>query len=148
MPAENALELIDDAHTTMMRLAHGAERLALANGDGTARQVADAYKRAASIITDELRPEVERLVRERDAAYATIAGRDTPPTYEEIVAHHAAGGSWLVGGQSVYGVTANFRATSERREASHAAEALARPPFRWVALDDRGCPCAWPTVTP
>lgn len=73
MPAENALELLDDAHSTIMRLAHGAERLALANGDGTARQVADAYKRAASILADELRPEVDRLVRERNAV---VADRD------------------------------------------------------------------------
>ena len=112
MPDENALELLDDAHTTMMRLAHGAERLALANGDGTARQVADAYKRAASILADELRPVVER-----DAAMAAKAIRALPlpeapapqpvawgsmPTHVEVAAHVAraepypyAGAPWL-----------------------------------------------------
>jgi hypothetical protein len=112
MPAENALELLDDAHSTIMRLAHGAERLALANGDGTARQVADAYKRAASILADELRPVVER-----DAAMAVKAVRALPlpeappptpvawgamPTVAEAAAHVAraepyshAGAPWL-----------------------------------------------------
>ena len=115
MPDENALELLDDAHTTMMRLAHGAERLALANGDGTARQVADAYKRAASILADELRPAVER-----DAAMAAMAAKairalplpEAPapqpvawgamPTAAEVEAHRAraeqyahAGAPWL-----------------------------------------------------
>ncbi len=105
MPAENALELLDDAHTTMMRLAHGAERLALANGDGTARQVADAYKRAASILADELRPVVER-----DAAKAVRAlplpeaPPPTPvawgamPTVPEVESHRARAEQYPHGG--------------------------------------------------
>ena len=139
MPAENALELLDDAHSTIMRLAHGAERLAHANGDGTARQVADAYKRAASILLSELRPEVERLVRERDTAVAAVAGRTTPPTPAEAAAHKAAKGEWLL----VMAPTLTTLPT----------QVVTDPPTRpvayitlYVALDRLRRPCAWPVV--
>lgn len=97
MPAENALELLDDTHATIMRLAHGAERLALANGDGTARQVADAYKRAASIITAELRPAIAREAIAVADAPAPVAW-GAMPTAAEVAAHVARAEQYPHGG--------------------------------------------------
>lgn len=97
MPAENALELLDDTHATIMRLAHGAERLALANGDGTARQVADAYKRAASIITAELRPAIAREAIAVADAPAPVAW-GAMPTVPEVESHRARAEQYPHGG--------------------------------------------------
>lgn len=90
--------------------------------------------------------ERETLRRERDEARAIIAGRDTPPTDEEIAVHQAQGGEWL--GFRADGppwrrgaVIADFTYSEEHVRAAHRCA-------RWWALDAEGRPCAWPKVTP
>lgn len=84
---------------------------------------------------------IERLTAERDAAHAIIAGRTVAPTDAELEAHYATGGAWVL-------VIATGAFSLERsslgliryyRDGGHVT--------RWIALDARGCPCAWPVAT-
>lgn len=81
---------------------------------------------------------LQRLIDERDAARAIIEGSMEPPTDEEIEAHYAAGGAWLVEGvQLKLGPTG-------ARQLRDAAVKSGRS-YRWVPIRD-GRPCARPTV--
>jgi hypothetical protein len=66
----------------------------------------------------------ERVVAAVDALRAIIAGRTVAPSDEEIAAHAAAGGSWLVR-------DCRDETTTTR--------------VGWHPLDATGRPCAWPT---
>lgn len=85
---------------------------------------------------------------EADALRATVEGRDTAPTPQEIDAHAAAdtsdrGGQWRV---------VDADAGWDWLDAGELRQHLARCTFRGVTrywpLDRDGRPCAWPTVTP
>ena len=88
------------------------------------------------------------LVAEVRRLRAIIDGRNVPPTDAEIDAHRAAGGGWIVGDRPFYlsVEVRDARSLCERRAALHVAEPPMWPPYRWIALDADGRPCAWPTV--
>lgn len=70
---------------------------------------------------------------------AIIAGRTTPPTDEEIAAHGNGRGLWIV------------RAPDHHPEIVYGERERAFARFtingaRWIAADDEGRPCAWPTA--
>jgi len=67
---------------------------------------------------------------------AIIEGRTTPPTDEEIDAHWRAGGAWLV----------EHRVIRSANEAKRVAAQCRDVGVPWVALNNRGLPCAWPVV--
>jgi hypothetical protein len=78
---------------------------------------------------------------------AVIEGRTTPPTREEIEAHHMAGGAWLV--------LWSCRGLSHGRWRDGVLSAyifecdvtdMCKKDARWLALDASGRPCAWPEV--
>jgi hypothetical protein len=74
-----------------------------------------------------------------------IDGREVPPTDDELLAHHAARGSWRF-------LTDSFAVGSGDRQPIYNARIViaslaANPrPSRWWALDAVGAPCAWPAV--
>ncbi len=74
---------------------------------------------------------------------AIIDGRTTPPTGEEIEAHHRAGGTWYVAS------THGRALTTTRGDAIALCGHLAANKYSatWWAIDVRGRPCAWPVVT-
>ena len=74
---------------------------------------------------------------------AIIDGRTTPPTDEEIEAHHHAGGTWYVAS------THGRALTTTRADAVALCAHLAanKYPATWWAIGVRGRPCAWPVVT-
>jgi len=130
-----------DSPTDRTRAARAADALDDVRNALGAR--AQKYARDA-----DLGAMVRELVAEADAAHEIIDGRTTPPTDAEIIAHHAVGGSWLVGGRALHVMqeARAVRAMCERRAQSHAAEAPMWPPYVWVAIDEHGRPCAWPMV--
>jgi hypothetical protein len=73
---------------------------------------------------------------------AIIDGRTTPPTVEQIEAHHRAGGSWYVAS------THGRALTTTRGDAIALCGHLAANgyPATWWAISVRGRPCAWPVV--
>lgn len=82
---------------------------------------------------------------ERAALRAIIEGRAEGPTNDELTAHDAAGGGWMVRPQ---GFTVSV--TMGGPSYTHAwRERLSTQdhPARWWPLDASGRPCAWP-VTP
>lgn len=76
---------------------------------------------------------------ERDAALArpTYEARTVAPTPEELAAHEAVGGLWLIltVGQRYHVMQVTTRTL-----------AMDVVPQTWIALDARGLPCAWPVV--
>lgn len=119
----------------------------LAAAPDLAASVIALHERLATLDAEVARGIAERetLRRERDEARAIIAGRDTPPTDEEIAVHQAQGGEWL--GFRADGppwrrgaVIADFTYSEEHVRAAHRCA-------RWWALDAEGRPCAWPVVT-
>jgi len=87
--------------------------------------------------------DVLALRAERDALRAVIEGRTTPPTDEEVAAHAAAGGGWVLCNPAapldtrvvcLSAATARVRADFCRRTVTR----------RWWALDAEGRPCGWP----
>lgn len=72
---------------------------------------------------------------------AVIEGRTTPPTPEEIEAHHAAGGAWLVAWQWRDGVP-----VTEIARGKHVCGDARPKGARWTALDAERRPCPWPEV--
>lgn len=93
--------------------------------------------------------QADRLEKENARLEAIIAGSTTPPTDEEIEAHHAAGGSWLIRGDS-------WARVEHGRSAEDAVQ-WCRPhridlhrgsvrEWRWTALDASGALCARPVV--
>lgn len=88
----------------------------------------------------------DALAAQRDALRAILAGRAVAPTPQEIDAHHAAGGAWLL-------VHDTFGGRLPERLLSGRARSLAtlcgpRCDARWWALDASGLPCAWPDADP
>ena len=86
--------------------------------------------------------DVGRLTAERDAAYAIIAGRDTPPTDAEVEAHarvNGLGSAWLCMWEG------RPRVIEHSSGVRYIRGTGGRP---WWPLDATGRPCAWPTVTP
>lgn len=142
MPNENALQLLDDTLATIMRLAQASQRVHKATASATALATAEAYEHAAGIITEELRPAIERLTHERDAALAAVAGRTTAPTDAELDAHEAAGGRWLV----TYGVCNEVIDSKSVARARRETSAAVHLTATWWALNAAGCPCAWPVA--
>ena len=73
---------------------------------------------------------------------AIIDGRTTPPTGEEIEAHHRAGGTWYVAS------THGRALTTTRGDAIALCGHLAanKYPATWWAISVRGRPCAWPVL--
>jgi len=102
----------------------------------------DTHEGPASV--DVLLDAVAALRAERDALRAIIDGRTVPPTAEEIEAHHAAGGAWLVTLPAVRQVRVRpeTRCTDTPSEVSRLWWSEGA---RWVAITD-GRPCAWPVV--
>lgn len=70
---------------------------------------------------------------------AIVAGRATPPTYAEINAHAAAGGSWLVR----YGYRTEVVDAAAAKIATESDEPRV---IRWWSVDQEHCLCAWPAV--
>lgn len=97
---------------------------------------------------DGTREEIARMADSIIALREIINGRTTPPTDAEIDAHRATGGGWIVGDRPFYlsVEVRDARALCERRAALHVAELPMWPPYRWIALDRDGKPCAWPVV--
>lgn len=82
------------------------------------------------------------LRAEIEALRAIIEGRTTPPSDEEIIAHHAAGGSWLHAYGRTHDVIDVMRVASNKRDGL-AAHGIAST---WWALDAQSRPCAWPVA--
>ena len=108
--------------------------------DGAAR-AAEAAEATAS--RDRAWRSVHEARTERDALRAIVEGRTTPPTDEEVAAHEAAGGGWVLCNPAapldtrvvcLSAATARVRADFCRRTVTR----------RWWALDATGRPCGWP----
>lgn len=116
------------------------ERMAVETALYLAGRIADPEDDAREVATvvrdvvDVLRCEVLRL-RE------IVEGRDTPPTIKQARAHsHGTRGAFVVMlGDGAAHYSARVVTGLQRFE---------RTPQRWWALDAKGCPCAWPKVTP
>ena len=87
-------------------------------------------------LKETLRDAAAELLAQR----AIIAGRTVGPTDEEIEAHGAAGGAWLLLWEDGVLSTVTKASAVKRAFASETA------PVRWHALNAQRCPCAWPTV--
>jgi hypothetical protein len=98
------------------------------------------------IITADVAPDLAHTVVAQAAEIASlraiIDGRTTPPTGEEIEAHHRAGGTWYVAS------THGRALTTTRGDAIALCDHLAanKYPATWWAIDTRRRPCAWPAV--
>ena len=134
------VEDFDDDTGVIASLFAGApdDVKALASTVVTLCDAADASARRNA----DLRRDVELLTRERDALRAIIDGRTTPPTDEEIEAHHHAGGTWYVAS------THGRALTTTRADAVALCAHLAanKYPATWWAIGVRGRPCAWPVI--
>ena len=106
------------------------------NADGSDPRTELETLRAAALA------DVGRLTAERDAAYAIIAGRDTPPTDAEVGAHervNGLGSAWLCMWEG------RPRVIEHSSGVRYIRGTGGRP---WWPLDATGRPCAWPTVAP
>jgi hypothetical protein len=133
--------------------------LGIADGsNGTDIGIYDASKSAAEIALDDIAAacgcaeweypgqvtrDVLGVVARLEAAQSILKGRTTPPTGEEIEAHHRAGGTWYVAS------THGRALTTTRADAIALCGHLAanKHPATWWAIDTRRRPCAWPVVT-
>lgn len=106
----------------------------------------EAERDGALAHAEELTQALRETQRERDALRAIIEGRTTPPTTEELAAHGAVGGAWIVSGPfpalpMVCGPAETVVVIEE------AARSLAPGALRWRAVNAHGRPCAWPGVS-
>ena len=118
----------------------------------------EAYKRAKQENDDrfmrerdDARDELVRMTAERDEMRAIIDGRKVAPTAAEMVALQRVGGSCTV---SAFYNDGSCRVLVSTREGMalmlREAEYVASRGWSvaWRAFDAKGCPCAWPKVTP
>ena len=100
---------------------------------------------------DDARDELVRMTAERDELRAIVEGRKVAPTAAEMVALQRVGGSCTV--SAFYG-DGSCRVLVSTREGMalmlREAEYVASRGWSvaWRAFDAKGCPCAWPKVTP
>lgn len=100
---------------------------------------------------DDARDELVRMTAERDELRAIVEGRKVAPTAAEMVALQRVGGSCTV--SAFYG-DGSCRVLVSTREGMalmlREAEYVASRGWSvaWRVFDAKGCPCAWPKVTP
>lgn len=111
---------------------------------GWAQREAERQEYEAKSMDDEM-----AALRERVAELeAIIAGRTTPPTVAEIVAHHLRGGDWIV--SVLRDDVPYFQRLEHWPETS--VEGVCGPLRRGMRYDVRwvpvlgGRPCAWPAA--
>ena len=100
---------------------------------------------------DDARDELVRMTAERDELRAIVEGRKVAPTAAEMVALQRVGGSCTV--SAFYG-DGSCRVLVSTREGMalmlREAEYVASRGWSvaWRVFGAKGCPCAWPKVTP
>lgn len=87
----------------------------------------------------------DEAVAELDAARATMAGRMTAPTLQELAAHVCSQGVVLAWLRIVEGCFPTIVQGHTARVWVRDTPRCGRP-VRWVPLDAEGFPCAWPVV--
>lgn len=129
------LDAAERAERAEARVAEMEARLQFAD-DGLKKLTDAGWSLATQ--RDRLRARVAELE-------AIIAGRTTPPTDEEIEAHAAAGGRWVVSHpRGLFGWLAKSEIDAIRtRAAADGWDGVA-----WLSVASDGRPCAWPTVMP
>lgn len=110
-----------------------------ADGDGLAawRWTGEAFQHTHADSAQAGHFDAEHMTVEK--LRAIIDGRTTPPTPEEMKAHKAAGGQWLVRWPWRDGSGWGSDIVSATR-----ARDEAMPDAVWIALDSTRKPCAWP----
>lgn len=157
LPVAEALALAariadaDDADCEALLHRHGPEVCAALRCE-VLHQAEVIERRTAELSTAT--GEIARLRAALAVAREIIVGRAVAPTDEEIDAHAAAGGSWML----VMPYTPGFRPGWRRRlevHTIHAADmvrtytALNDDRFdrvTWIALGPNGHPCEWPVT--
>ena len=132
-----------------IRRAADILRMALV-GLGTAQtlttQAAEIASSAAAE-TARLRERVSDLEAVVAGLEVILAGRATPPTDAEVIAHCARGGRWRNDRMDRMDQQMSLGFARGHREGRIAHYVIGgRMPSRWWALDAENRPCAWPVV--